>query len=331
VSWATKLREVLNTRKMNLLHKSALALTTLLISLTLTGCSPTVTLACDPAGGGDQVDSIEVSTTPLTKPAVSFASPMTADGIQSRVVIEGDGNVFTGRNLIEFEFAGYNGATGALLQQTEFDGKNPSPSFFGPDSVPNFCSALVGAKEGSRVVALFPPKDAHDGQGVASLGIGPDDSFVFIFDLSRVYLEKAEGSAVAAEAGMPSVVTTPEGVPGITIPKTAAPTELKVAQLIKGSGPEVKSGDKVTMHYSGFIWADGSKFDSSWDKGSPAQFEVPGQLIGGFGTAVVGQNVGSRVVVVIPPELGYGAESSGSIPPNSTLIFVIDILGTSTK
>lgn len=303
-----------------------------MISLTLTGCSSSVTLACEAAGGGEQVESIEVSTEPLTKPTVSFASPISADSIQSRIVFEGDGNVFTGRNLIEFEFAGYNGGTGELLQETEFDGKNPSPGFFGPDSVPNFCSALAGAKEGSRVVAIFPPKDAHDGRGVESLGIGPNDSFVFIFDLTRVYIEKAEGSAVAPEAGLPAVVTTPEGIPGITIPNTAAPVDLRLAQLIKGAGETVKAGDNVTMHYSGFLWADGSKFDSSWDKKTPAQLVVSqGQLIDGFVSAVVGQTVGSRVVVVIPPSLGYGEKASETIPANSTLVFVIDILGTTSK
>lgn len=314
------------------MHKSALALSAILVSLTLTGCSSSVTLACDPAGGGAQVESIDVSTERLTKPTVTFASPITADGIQSRVVFEGEGNVFTGKNLIEFEFAGYNGANGELLQETNFDGKNPAPGFFGPDSVPNFCSALVGAKEGSRVVAIFPPKDAHDGRGVESLGIGPNDSFVFVFDLARVYLEKAEGSSVAPEAGMPAVVTTPDGVPGITIPNTDAPEELRIAQLIKGAGEKVKTGDNVTMHYSGFLWTGGSKFDSSWDKGTPAQFEVsPGMLIEGFLSAVVGQEVGSRVVVVIPPALGYGQQASPTIPANSTLVFVIDILGTSSK
>jgi peptidylprolyl isomerase len=315
-----------------LLQKSALALSALFVSLTLTGCSSSVTLACDAAGGGAQVDAIEVSSEPLTKPTVTFASPITAESIQSRVVIEGDGEVFTGRNLIEFEFAGYNGGTGDLLQETEFDGKNPAPGFFGPESVPNFCSALVGAKEGSRVVAIFPPKDAHDGRGVESLGIGPEDSFVFVFDLSRVYLEKAEGSSVAPEAGMPAVVTTPEGIPGITIPSSEAPDELRIAQLIKGDGETVKTGENVTMHYSGFLWDGGTKFDSSWDKGSPAQFVVAqGQLIDGFLSAVIGQTVDSRVVVVIPPALGYGEQASSTIPANSTLVFVIDILGTSSK
>ena len=314
------------------MHKSALALSAVLISLTLTGCSPSVTLACEPSGGGAQVESIDVSAVPLTKPTVSFASPITAESIQSRIVLEGDGNVFTGRNLIDFEFAAYSGANGELLLQTNFDGKNPETGFFGPDSVANFCPALVGAKEGSRVVALFPAKDAHDGRGIEGLGIGPSDSLILVFDLSRIYLEKAEGSSVAPEAGMPTVVTAPNGIPGVTMPKTDAPNELRIAQLIKGRGETITSGDNVTLHYSGFLWDSGSKFDSSWDKGEPVQFEVsPGMLIEGFLSAVVGQEVGSRVVVVIPPALGYGQQASATIPANSTLVFVIDILGTSSK
>lgn len=277
------------------------------------------------------MDSVEVSGTAEDKPKVTFASPITADAIQSRVVSGGSGEVFTGRNLIEFDLAVYNGATGELLQMTEFDGSNSASGFYGPDAVPNFCSALAGAKEGSRVVSIFPALDAHNGQGIPELEIGPNDSFVFVFQLNRVYLAKAEGSAVAAQAGMPSVVTTPEGIPGVTIPKTDAPSELKVAQLIKGAGAPVKAGDMVTMHYSGFVWADGSKFDSSWDRGEPAQFTVPGNLIKGFGDAVIGQPVGSQVIMVIPPSLGYGSQATGSIPADSTLIFVVDILGTSSN
>ena len=299
--------------------------------MTLTGCSSSVTLACDPAGGGTQIDSVEVSGEALAVPTVSFATPITSEEIQSKVIIPGDGNVFTGRNRVEFEFAFYNGGTGELLQASAFDGTNPAPGFFGPDSQPNFCAALAGAKEGSRVVALFPAEYAHAGQGVPSFGVGPTDSFVFVFELSRVYLEKAEGSAVAAEAGMPTVVRAPDGIPGVTIPSTNAPTDLRVAPLIRGSGEKVESGDNVIMHYSGFVWADGTKFDSSWANGEPTQFEVsPGKLIPGFVDGVIGQTVGSQVLVVIPPELGYGAKGTGSIPPNSTLVFVIDILGISS-
>lgn len=312
------------------LKTTALTLSSLLLVATLTGCAPASNLACAAFETGDQVEAVTVSANYGETPEVSFPSPLSAESVQARVVVEGDGPVFTGRNLVEFEFSGYNGGSGELIQQTNFDGSESPTAFFGPDQVPNFCVALAGAKEGSRVVAIIPPAEAHDGQGIPSLGVGPTDSFVFVFDLRKVFLEKATGAAVAPEAGLPAVVTTPEGIPGVTIPQTAPPEELRIAQLIRGSGEVVEMGQLVTMHYSGFLWDNSEKFDSSWDSGQAAQFEMQeGGLIDGFLAAVVGQPVGSQVIAVIPPAQGYGEAGAGSIPPGATLVFVIDILGTS--
>jgi len=275
------------------------------------------------------VESVSVTGALGEQPVVSFPSPLSAESIQSRVVIAGEGPVFTGRSFVEFEFAGYNGGSGQLIQQTSFDGTQAQSGAFGPGEVPNFCEALAGAKEGSRIVAIIPPDQAHSGEGVPALGVGAADAFIFVFDLKRVFLEKATGDSVAPEAGLPTVVTTPDGVPGITIPKTAAPTELKVAQLIRGSGDLVEEGQLVTLHYSGFLWDNSEKFDSSWDSGQATQFQMQeGALIEGFLSAVIGQPVGSQVIAVIPPALGYGDAGAGSIPPGATLVFVIDILGT---
>jgi peptidylprolyl isomerase len=315
---------------LSLLQKISIALTGALVALTLTGCSSADNLACEQMSSGSQVESITVTGTLDEQPTVSFPTPISADFVQAKMIVEGSGPVFTGRNLVEFEFAGYNGGSGSLIQQSSFTGTDIQSGFFGPDQVPNFCNALAGAKEGSRVVAILPPDQAHDSQGVPALGVGPDDSFVFVIDLKKVYLAKATGDAVAAEAGLPTVVTTSEGIPGVTIPSTPAPTELKISQLIRGSGPVVELGQKVTMHYSGFLWDTSEKFDSSWDGGEPTQFQLQeGALIEGFLSAVIGQTVGSQVIAVIPPAQGYGETGAGSIPPGATLVFVIDILGIS--
>jgi peptidylprolyl isomerase len=170
---------------------------------------------------------------------------------------------------------------------------------------------------------------AHAGQGIADLGIGATDSIVFLFDVLKVYLPKALGDGQAAQSGFPAVVRATTGEPGVTMPKTDAPKELKVETLIKGRGAVVEEGQLITVHYSGFLWSDGTQFDSSWTNGQPAQFSLTkGQLIEGFIQSLVGQTVGSQVVAVIPPELGYGDSATGSIPAGSTLVFVMDILGT---
>ena len=311
------------------MKKSILLLSSIVLTASLTSCAPAENYACAGFETGAQVESISVTGALEEKPVVSFPSPLSADSIQSRVVIAGEGPVFTGRNLIEFEFAGYNGGNGQLIQQTSFDGTQTQTGAFGPGEVPNFCEALAGAKEGSRIVAIIPPDQAHSGEGVPALGVGAADAFIFVIDLKRVFLEKATGDSVAPEAGLPTVVTTPDGVPGVTIPTSAAPTELRVAQLIRGAGEVVEEGQKVTLHYSGFLWDSSEKFDSSWDSGEAVQFQMQdGALIEGFLSAVIGQPVGSQVIAVIPPALGYGDAGAGTIPPGATLVFVIDILGT---
>lgn len=313
-----------------LLRNAALLVSGMLLVGTVTGCAPTNNLACEEFKTGDQVEAVTVSENYGSMPTVSFPSPISAESVQARAVVAGDGPVFTGRNVVEFEFSGFNGGSGELIQQTTYDGSDTPFAFFGPNQVPNFCVALAGAKEGSRVVAIIPPADAHAGEGIASLGVGPTDSLVFVFDLTKVFLEKATGSSVAPQAGFPSVVTTVEGIPGVTIPKTSPPSELKIANLIQGDGETVEMGQLVTMHYSGFLWDGSEKFDSSWDSGQPAQFQMQeGGLIEGFLKAVVGQKVGSQVIAIIPPDLGYGEAGAGTIPPGATLVFVIDILGTS--
>jgi peptidylprolyl isomerase len=121
------------------------------------------------------------------------------------------------------------------------------------------------------------------------------------------------------------------GEPTITVPKTDAPTALKIADLKKGTGKTVKTGDTVTVHYTGVVWSTGAVFDSSWTRGQPASFATTG-VIPGFGKALVGQKVGSQVIAVIPPADGYGSSvpaNQTAITATSTLVFVVDILATS--
>src|SRR5690606_35791579 len=127
--------------------------------------------------------------------------------------------------------------------------------------------------------------------------------------------------------GMPAVTLGKSGEPKVTIPDADAPTELKVSVLKEGDGPVVADGDTTLLQYYGVTWADGESFDSSWQSGQP--LSIPGNTyVPGFVQALSGQKVGSQVLVVIPPELGYGDADQGAIPPNSTLVFVIDILAT---
>jgi peptidylprolyl isomerase len=116
--------------------------------------------------------------------------------------------------------------------------------------------------------------------------------------------------------------------PKVTVPKGAPPKKLEEKELVEGTGPEAKSGDEVTVQYVGVNYKTGKEFDASWDRGEPFSFTLgAGQVIPGWDQGVAGMKVGGRRELIIPPELGYGSTGSPpAIPPNETLIFVVDLL-----
>lgn len=118
--------------------------------------------------------------------------------------------------------------------------------------------------------------------------------------------------------------------PTITIPSEPPADALVTKTLVTGTGPVVQAGDLLVVNYLGETWDDGNVFDSSFDRGQPASFPIGvGKVIAGWDAALVGQTVGSRVVMAIPPSLGYGdaGQPDAKISGDDTLVFVVDILG----
>ncbi|HEX5740642.1 MAG TPA: FKBP-type peptidyl-prolyl cis-trans isomerase [Pilimelia sp.] len=133
-------------------------------------------------------------------------------------------------------------------------------------------------------------------------------------------------------AGPPTVEASPSAAapaaPAGGKPQVSAGTgtldKLNVKVLKPGTGPEVKAGQTITVHYVGVTYADGKEFDSSWKTGQPAEFGIgTGQVIKGWDQGLVGQKVGSRVQLDIPADLAYG-DSGG--PVSGPLRFVVDVL-----
>jgi peptidylprolyl isomerase len=116
--------------------------------------------------------------------------------------------------------------------------------------------------------------------------------------------------------------------PDVTVPDTAPPTELVVADDVEGDGAEATVGSQVSVHYVGVSWSTGQQFDASWDRMEAFQFPLgKGHVIKGWDDGVQGMKVGGRRTLHIPPHLGYGAQGAGGvIAPNETLIFVVDLL-----
>jgi peptidylprolyl isomerase len=114
--------------------------------------------------------------------------------------------------------------------------------------------------------------------------------------------------------------------PAIAKPSGDPPTKLFSRDIVKGKGKKATSGDSVSVQYVGVSYSTGQQFDASWDRGDPFQFQLGAQMvIAGWDQGVAGMREGGRRMLVIPPDLGYGATGQGSIAPNETLIFVIDL------
>jgi peptidylprolyl isomerase len=317
------------------MNKVLASIAAVALSATITGCAPTTdgsipgfSATCQSAPEGTALGKLEVSGGYGTLPTFNFEAPLTSTQIETKILSSGDGLKFTGDQFVELDFMAINGGTGETLQATKFDGTDSASQLVASGGYPDFCSALAGVRAGSRISVLFPAAFAHKSEGAPESGIGKDDSIIYVIDVRGVYLPYAVGAKQPPVTGFPSVVLAPNGTPGITQLKEDAPKDFKLATLIKGDGEVLSIGDSIVVHYSGFVWG-GESFDSSWESKQPAQFQLAeSNLIKGFVKALEGQTVGSQVIAIIPPSEGYGEQGQGSIPPNATLIFVIDILGT---
>ncbi len=281
--------------------------------------------SCQPSGS--EIESVEFSGGFGEVPGVTFEAPLEVSSTQRLVLSEGDGEVVKDGDNVLFSYALYNAATGDALQELEdFD-----PSVFRLDTV---SPVLVGvsltvacSKMGSRVAGLLPAEEAFGPDGAPEFGLNPGEPILFVVDV--ISLDRIEGEPRETSDGFPAVEYAGDGSPTVTIPEGEdAPTEFAVDTVITGSGDVVSAGDRVTVNYQGVNWNTGEVFDSSWPRGQPSSFPTDG-VIDGFRDGLVGQTVGSRVIIVIPAELGYGprgGQPSAGIGPEDTIVFVVDIL-----
>jgi peptidylprolyl isomerase len=171
---------------------------------------------------------------------------------------------------------------------------------------------------------------------IAGCGSSGSSSTITVGNENKADASLAKSSA-AATAPTPTASTAAKTPttgalakePSVTIPPGAAPSSLVIKEIIKGTGPEAKAGQPVTVNYVGALFHGGKVFDASWKRNEPFTFTLgQGAVIKGWDQGVAGMKVGGRRELVIPAALAYGSKGAGaSIPPNAPLVFVVDLLG----
>jgi peptidylprolyl isomerase len=140
-----------------------------------------------------------------------------------------------------------------------------------------------------------------------------------------------DGETAAKATATPKATPTPSNTdvtkkPVVTVPDELPPDTLQKRDIVVGKGPVAKKGDTVSMQYVGVAWSTGQEFDASWDRGQTFTLKLgKSKVIKGWTKGLVGMRKGGRRMLTIPPELGYGPNGyPPAIPPNETLVFIID-------
>ncbi|AXE38572.1 FK506-binding protein [Acidipropionibacterium virtanenii] len=269
------------------------------------------------------LDPITVTGNPGKAPTVKADWPIKIAKTTSKVLNAGSGRTVDASATINVNYVGINARTGKSFDSSFSRGS--ATSFSLDQVVTGFKKGLQGKKVGDRVLVMMPGTDAYDSQGGASqVGINKGDSLIFVVEIKGTSYKTAEGTAVTPAAGLPGV-TVKKNIPEVKIGSAKKPASLVVQPLIKGEGRKVTAKDVIQVKYRTWSWADDDLIEDGYD-GNGVSGQMSG-VIEGWKKGLVGQPVGSRVMLIVPPDLAYPkGNSTPSIAKGDTLVYVIDIL-----
>lgn len=326
-------------RRLALLPATVLLISPLVSCGAATTSSKPSTGAVSTSPGEDttSIAGLTVTKNVGTAPEVTVQKVDVTKG-ETDVIVDGTGSDTTagGKALINLHLV--NGTTGKKAYSS-FDSGAPIEVTLSPSDLPQaLVDALAGQAVGSRIVYAAPVEEAIGAKGAPEIGLETSQDAVFVVDIMSVpptdTLTKPEGSTVAAPKDAPQVVTQGDAVTGIDFGSApATPSDkLQVITLVQGDGPAIPdSPTYVSFNYFGEVYGAKESFDESYSRGVTPFVVGNGQLIKGWDQGLAGVKQGSRIMMIVPPDLGYGADGSGDkIPADSTLVFVIDVLGVDT-
>ncbi len=285
---------------MSSVRRALRALLPVVLVVTAAGCAEA------PRGPAEQ--PINVTGTAGEPPIIDFTPPLAVPAPRTEVVWPGTGPRLVEGGPVLLNIYAQSGRDRTVLQNTFTD----APVWYAMtnQSLGRLRDCLRGQRVGARVLYV------------------EQDGKVPVIAVVDVLPTRANGKTVAPVAGLPTVTRSNTGAPTIGVPKQAAPVDLAVQTLIRGTGPQVEVGHVVTVRFAGLAWSTGKPMDENWTAGkAPMSFMIGiGEVNDGWDQGLVEQTVGSQVLLVVPPSLGYGGTKSALA--NETLIYVVDILDT---
>jgi peptidylprolyl isomerase len=252
------------------------------------------------------IDSIVVGHDDAGSPTIEYPVGGKFDKARSRVEWDGTGERLTEGEPVLLDLYSVSLTTGAILTDTYLD--LPKAFLVAPELLGNeMYDALVGRREGTRVLIVVPESPTHPGQGTVAV-------------VADVLPERAVGVTQPVREDLPIVINGKYGEPTVTFRDEAeVPTDLVAYTLIQGDGPQIKTGSRVLLNYEEISATTREVVQSTW----PVEVAPWGVTIGqgempaGLEQSLIDVNAGSQIIVIVPPALAYG---------DDTLIFVVDVL-----
>lgn len=276
-------------------------------TLVLGACSSSV---LDDMGAVESPSQAPVQVTGAVgePPALDYGQPYEVTRPGARSIWPGTGEPVTDDQPVLLNMYAEDGRDGSVISSTFIDA--PAWYTMSPESLgSNLYDTLRGERVGARLLLV------------------EDDGGVPVVLVIDVLPTRASGAEVPPVDGLPKVQRSDDGTPYVKVPSDASPPEdLVVQPLVRGTGPQVQVGQVVTMRFTAVRWSDGKVFDTTWTPGTRPQSATVGigQLIDGLDQGLLEQTVGSQLMLVVPPGLGYGGTSSDLA--DQTLVYVVDIL-----
>ena len=310
----------------------------------LAGCSdlPRTVDSCTPAASGSASESITATGKLGQNPDAKVPTPTKTSKVQVSTIQQGTGAVLGTDDVAKVQYTIYAGATGEALGssgQSGFTKASEYQATVGAKADP-IGKTLECARVGSRTATVLTAQQFFGSAATAtSNGLSAKDVLVVVTDIESGYRGRATGALQPLQSGFPSIVTAPDGTPGVTFDLKLPPKTLEYEVIRGGSGATVKKGDSLLLQVEGIQWttdpAPTDTFVSTWTAHKPVTTVAASvtqnsksTLDPGSAKALIGQKVGSQILVVVPPKYGYpSGKAPQGYPTGGTLVFIYDILG----